>query len=179
MSGYKRVNINKYDTRYEHRTIMEQHLGRPLTDDEVVHHINGDTFDNRIENLQLMTRTEHTRLHCIKNNKNRNNKGSLYVTLICKQCGVQFERRAYIHDYKVRNGITTSFCSKHCSCIYRYHNFIKPINNKTKAYIESGLKDMIKEELSNGLTGVEISKKHHIPQSTVYYNINKLKIDNK
>lgn len=34
--------------------VMEEHLGRDLSPDETVKHINGDTHDNRIENLQIV-----------------------------------------------------------------------------------------------------------------------------
>lgn len=47
----------------EHRLVMEKHIGRYLTDDEVAHHVNEEKDDNRIENLQLMTKAEHMAHH--------------------------------------------------------------------------------------------------------------------
>jgi endogenous inhibitor of DNA gyrase (YacG/DUF329 family) len=59
---YRRITISGFK-QYEHRYIMEQHLGRKLGCNEVVHHINGNPVDNRLENLELMTRSEHMALH--------------------------------------------------------------------------------------------------------------------
>lgn len=47
----------------EHRHIMEMHLGRRLESHEIVHHRDEDPSNNAIENLQLVTRAEHARIH--------------------------------------------------------------------------------------------------------------------
>lgn len=53
-------NSNSRGYIFEHRYIMEQSIGRYLKKPEVVHHINHDKQDNRIENLRLFeSHSEH------------------------------------------------------------------------------------------------------------------------
>jgi hypothetical protein len=60
--GYVMVKVGRTWKR-QHRHLMELHLGRSLGLREHVHHKNGDRADNRLENLEVMTQQEHTRLH--------------------------------------------------------------------------------------------------------------------
>lgn len=59
---YKRLWKNK-KLVLEHRWIIEQNLGRLLKNDEIVHHKNGNPRDNRVENLELMSASDHIKIH--------------------------------------------------------------------------------------------------------------------
>jgi len=48
---------------YEYVLIAEEMLGRYLKKDEIVHHRNGDVCDNRPENLEVITQSEHILKH--------------------------------------------------------------------------------------------------------------------
>lgn len=58
----------------EHHLVMECVLGRRLRKDEVVHHINHNRSDNRVENLVVMTNSEHAFLHQEERRKNKEKK---------------------------------------------------------------------------------------------------------
>lgn len=48
---------------YEHRAIVEEELGRPLTSDEIVHHIDFDKHNNALSNLVVFDRSQHRKAH--------------------------------------------------------------------------------------------------------------------
>ena len=63
---YKRLKLPNGKLIDQHRLIMQGMLCRELRPDEVVHHKDGDPTNNQPCNLELMTRSEHSRLHAME-----------------------------------------------------------------------------------------------------------------
>lgn len=61
----KHPRSNKSGYILEHIVVMEKVLGRSLTDDEIVHHINEVKSDNDPINLVVLTKSEHMAIHRI------------------------------------------------------------------------------------------------------------------
>lgn len=86
-------------TELQHRVVAEQAIGRPLRPGEEAHHRNEVKTDNHPDNLEVLTKAEHTRRHFAK--------GRTMVTLTCRGCGSSFER-----DVRRR---LAKYCRRTCS----------------------------------------------------------------
>jgi len=62
-NGYLEITRGPNKGKTVHAVTMEARLGRSLRPDECVHHIDGDRTNNDENNLALVTRSGHTRLH--------------------------------------------------------------------------------------------------------------------
>lgn len=119
--GYRIFSNGRNNIIREHRLIMEKHLGRKLLPfpKETVHHINGNKLDNRVENLIVISQSEHSiithRKAIIKNGTRLCTKCNIFKTFDnfysskysmsgyrtnCKSCEFINNKISYQKNYK-------------------------------------------------------------------------------
>lgn len=106
------------------RMLMEEKLGRPLTPNEDVHHIDGNPLNNNLDNLEIKIHGEHQKEHSTK----------YYNKLIeCDVCGKSFiwtgkQQSGYYRDLK-RHKHRGKTCSKRCAYKFGKNEQIRSDSN--------------------------------------------------
>lgn len=110
--------------------IYECHVGRELDpDNETVDHINGDYLDNRLENLKLVPRKQHSTLDTRRTHP---------IELVCLWCNKKFHRSPRILRSQNKKNKAGPFCSRSCAGKYSYTLKLKLIDKlETQPFIES------------------------------------------
>ena len=109
--GYVHSNWNKP----EHTQVVEKALGVPVLQGYVVHHKDGNVKNNCIENLEVMTRGEHTKLHCgVSGEPDRHG----HVLVHCPECN----KDMLIEYANTKRPTFTGLCK---SCAARLHGKIR------------------------------------------------------
>jgi predicted nucleic acid-binding Zn ribbon protein len=93
---------------YEHIVVAEEALGRKISDTEVVHHLNGDRSNNRKENLLVLEKSQHGKLHVwlnsgapgierLRENGENSLKAKFDPPQFCSNCGttLQVKQKQY------------------------------------------------------------------------------------
>lgn len=97
-----------------HRIIVENYLNRMLEENEIVHHKDGNKKNNTIENLEVMDRIQHVKLHGLK-------KGHKVVLFKCPWCEKEFVRNKNNTHLTKPSKYNCTCCDSSCrGKLYRY-----------------------------------------------------------
>jgi hypothetical protein len=110
---YKSIRLGKNSVKMEHLVIWESIYG-PIPKGKVIHHKNGNQRDNRIENLEIMSRSEHSKLHrlnqdfsFLKRPANHGTTSGYRRGCRCVLCRKRATERMRMYIHKKRKAINT------------------------------------------------------------------------
>lgn len=99
-----------------HRVVMENYLGRMLTEEEVVHHKDHNKKNNSIENLELIERVTHIKKHSTE-------RGRKIIKLKCPWCEKEFIKYKNQTHLQKPSKYNCTCCSK--TCRGKLHRYIQ------------------------------------------------------
>lgn len=105
-NGYVKLLLSNGKIIEEHRFLFQETIGRELDFDEIVHHIDGNKSNNAIDNLELLSRSDHARHH---------SASARMINLTCAFCGSAFTREARQVETKRNNGQCDFYCNRSCA----------------------------------------------------------------
>lgn len=146
------VNNGLKENKCEICGIGELWNNKPITLE--LHHINGNHYDNRLENLQILCPNCHSQTNNFRN-RNRNKQTTPIKDIksskisICKHCGKEFKKGRE----------SNKFCSREC-----YTNFVKSLN---KSEVLAITKESLYKEINNCNSIKELSLKFGVSRPTI------------
>ena len=93
------------------RYLLQEYLGRELTEEETVDHIDGNFTNDDISNLQILSRPSNA----AKYFNDKSNLRSRYLDIECFYCGKVFKRKEKDHRRALKKNVRSGFfCSRSC-----------------------------------------------------------------
>ena len=94
-----------------HRVLMENKLGRILSDEEIVHHKDEDKSNDALSNLEVKSNSLHSKEH----------QEVDYLSLQCSLCSNNFRLKPHAYRLRMkRNRKGSVFCSRSCATKAQY-----------------------------------------------------------
>jgi len=127
----------------EHRWVMEQHLGHPVSYTDHVHHRNGDRYDNRLENLEVIDGRLHAKMHAPQ----------VYpLTKTCGVCGQTFTP----HPTKRKRAMT---CGQACGRL---------LSAERRRKLTAAQRGDVRTLYASGLTQTQLAASYGVAQATIW-----------